>query len=329
MQLSTKVDFSWQIDKLQYHQNYFFMGSCFSENIGKLLLHLKFNVCQNPFGILYNPESIAFALDRIIDKQLFSESELIFDGNLWHSLAHHGSFSHTNKKTCLQQINNSLENAHADLKNTKILFISFGSSEVFEYLEDGFIAGNCHKLDAKLFKNRFLSIEEICNRYQFVIKKLLHFNPQLKICLSVSPVRYKKNGLSENATNKARLLLALQQICRQFEACFYLPTFEFFVDELRDYRFYQTDLIHPNETAIQLLWERLKPLWFDEQTQVKMKKLEKVINTSRHKPIHRNEKYYEQMKKLQEEMLLLEKEVNVSLQNELHDIDLILKNKMR
>lgn len=271
-------------NSINYQQRLLLMGSCFSENIGQKLIDAHLSCLSNPFGILYNPLSIAQALQRIVAQQPFEEQELFEHQGLYHSWAHHGSFSAGSKEETLTNINTHYQEAVSHLKQTDVLLITFGSSWVYEY--QGVTVANCHKVAEKNFTRRRLSVDEIVNTYTELIKTLSETNPQLRIIFSVSPIRYMRHGASENQTNKAILLLAVEQLVAQFDNAHYFPAYELVLDELRDYRFFAEDMIHPSKVAIDYVWERFVDTFFDKETQNLLPEIEKINKLMAHRPLH-------------------------------------------
>ena len=293
MQLSTPVEFPRLPFDLHHKQNLCFIGSCFAENVSHKFVEHKFPTLSNPFGVLYNPTSLANCINDIIDKK-FDESQMINHDGLWHSFAHHGSFSKTNKEEVIHEIKQSIEAAHLWLKQTDVLFITFGTASVFEYKNR--VVSNCHKLPAKAFARRRLSVSEIIETFGESLKKLRAFNPNLKVILTVSPVRYTKDGLHNNSLNKASLHLATESLIAQHDDCYYLPVYEFVIDELRDYRFFAQDMSHPSSVSVDYLWERISTHYFSPQTDALNKQIIKLIKAHQHRPLHSQPDTHNQFK---------------------------------
>lgn len=255
------------------------IGSCFAQNIGTLLKTDKFDVSINANGIIYNPISIVNALHRIIKNDIYTEEVLTFY-NKWVSFAHHGSFSSANKEDVLANINQSLHNAHQTLKKANALIITFGSAWVYEHDDFGIVA-NCHKLPAKKFNKRLLTVEEIVTAYTKLIKAI---DPKINIVFTVSPVRHIKDGLHENNLSKSVLHLAVKNITEQHKNCSYFPAYEIVTDELRDYRFYKDDLVHPTDMAINYVWEKFSAAYFDKDTTMLNEAIQHIVRAANHRP---------------------------------------------
>lgn len=270
--------------KISYTNKILFVGSCFSEEIGKRMLDLKFDVLQNPNGILYDPISITDALFSYIENKPFEEENLFELNGLWHSWKHHSVYSSVEKKEVLEKINNSIKEAHLFLQQSKILILTFGTAFNYQLKESFKNVANCHKAPSSFFIKALLPIEQIKADLLSVITALELFNPALKIILTVSPVKHIKDGVIENNRSKARLLEAANLVAEEKENVFYFPAYELVNDVLRDYRFYKEDLVHPNETAINFVFEKFSHAFFDETTRELRKELEKILSAVNHKP---------------------------------------------
>lgn len=293
MQLHTPVDTPSFPFEMTHHDKITFVGSCFADNMGQKFAHYKFNSLINPYGVLYNPASVSQCLNSLLSK-CFDDNQLIKHEKLWHSFAHHGSFSNTDKDTCLAHINTQHANAKTHLLSSEYLFLTFGTAHIFEY--NGDVVSNCHKLPSQAFTHRRLSVDEIVATIKSSIIALRQKNPTVKIIFTLSPVRYPKDGMHANSLSKATLLLALEKLC-QMEDCFYFPAYEIIMDELRDYRFYAEDMTHPNPTAINYLWERLESYCFNTATLQLNKHINKLIIATQHRPFNTQPEAHQQFLK--------------------------------
>jgi len=271
-------------EKINYSHKLLFVGSCFAENIGELLKKHKFNAMINPNGILYNPISIADSVINIIENKCITESELFFANECWNHWQFHSKFSNPDKQECLTTINNYIANAAVFLKQSDWLFITFGSAFVYKQNSTGELVANCHKLPQKQFTKHLLTIDEIIKKTSALIEKLTIFNPNLKIVFTISPVRYVRDGVVENNLSKARLIEAVHQLINTSINTLYFPSYELIIDDLRDYRFYKTDLVHPNEQAIDYVFEKLKDVSFDTESKLLFEKIKNIVIASSHKP---------------------------------------------
>lgn len=278
--------------KINYAHKLLFMGSCFTENIGETMQQYKFNVEINPNGVLYNPASMAIALRRYIDNKTVYENELFYANECWNSWEHHSRFSNTDKQTCLKAINNSISSAHDFIKQTDWLFITFGSAFLYKRNDTGELVANCHKVPQKEFAKHMLSVNEIVTDYQSLIQQLKAVNSNFKIIFTISPVRHIREGIVENNRSKARLIEAVHELIQQHDNTFYFPAYELIIDDLRDYRFYNSDLVHPNEQAISYVFEKLMNTVFDDNTKQLFEKIKDIITAKQHRPFNSNTEGY-------------------------------------
>lgn len=286
-----------------------FLGSCFTENIGNRMAELKYNTDINPFGILYNPVSVANGLRILLDKKVFTSEDLVEADGLWHSFFHHGRFSSPNKKETLEIINNRIKLSAEFLKSADFLFITFGTSWIYKYKKTGQTVSNCHKIPAAEFERERLTVDEIVKNYTELFTEIRKVNPSVQVVFTVSPIRHWKDGAVENQRSKAILLLAIDAITRDFgdDFCTYFPAYEIVMDELRDYRFYAPDMLHISEVAIDYIWEKFEKNLVDSESRETAKKVDKIVKAARHKPLHGNtDEYYRFLEKMNEKALQLE-----------------------
>lgn len=269
---------------IQYSDVISMIGSCFAENIGRKFQEGHFNILVNPHGIIYNPASINNTINQIINNKPITKSDLVYHNGIWHSFDHHGDFSSTNCDETLKHINQSLQVAHHHLKQSKFLFITFGTAWVYEYLESNKVVANCHKIPSTKFKRYRLEISEITTMFESLINELKHFNPDLNIAFTVSPVRHIKDGAHENQLSKSTLLLAIHQLIERNPRLLYFPAYEIVNDDLRDYRFYESDMLHPNKQAIDYIWSLFLENWFDKQAQTFFQEALEIEKAKQHRP---------------------------------------------
>ncbi|MFO8000034.1 MAG: GSCFA domain-containing protein [Marinilabilia sp.] len=234
----------------------FLTGSCFSGNIGHKFLEHRFPAMVNPFGVLYNPFSIARVLERVKEQTYCREEELVGHEGLWHHFDFHGRFSNTNQETVCRDINRTINETNSFLESAGFLIITFGTSYVYERIETGEVVANCHKFPSGDFYRYRLEPDEIVSLYKELIVSLRLFNPQLKIIFTVSPVRHWKDGAHGNQLSKSVLHLAIDKLCDLFDKVWYFPAYEILMDELRDYRFYSDDMFNPSALAVDYIWDR-------------------------------------------------------------------------
>jgi len=257
------------------------LGSCFAQNIGEQLSENKFDININPNGIIFNPISVINSLKRIINNEAYIADELIEYNEKWMSLAHHSSFDSFEKEACLTQINNALEISYKHIKKSKTIFITFGSAWVYEYVNFGIVA-NCHKIPNKQFTKRLLSVKEILIAFDAIKTDLKGFD----VVFTISPVRHVKDGLHENNLSKSTLLLAVNNLVEQHKNYHYFPAYELVIDELRDYRFYKDDLVHPTNKAVNYVWEKFRECYFSESTKNIITEIRQLKIAANHKPFN-------------------------------------------
>ncbi|GAF03597.1 GSCFA domain-containing protein [Saccharicrinis fermentans] len=276
----TEINVDESIHKIEYDTQVTFLGSCFADNMGHKFKECRLPALTNPFGVIYNPLSVAKVLKSIIHNISYTQEDLHYHNEVWLSFDHHGSFSKNKKEETLQLINDQCRISHHILKESDFLFITFGTAWVYQLKENDQIVANCHKYPSGHFHRYMLDIEKIIATYQQVLTELLAFNPHLKIVFTVSPVRHWKDGAHGNQISKATLLLAINKLCGQFNNCHYFPAYELLIDDLRDYRFYAEDMLHPNSTAIEYIWDKFEKSFFSIRTleyRNEMRKLEKAV----------------------------------------------------
>ena len=270
-----------------YSSPVLFMGSCFAESIGDKMCERKFPSMVNPFGVVYNPVSVALVLMRIMGGTPFGASELHKPNNLWFSFYHHTSFSSPDREECLEQINTSLAQAHAFWGKTEYLAITFGTARVYTHNKLNRVVANCHKIPAGEFTHSLLPVDEIVTLWSDLLTEILNAKKELRVILTVSPVRHWKDGPVGNQVSKSTLLLAVSQLVERFrERVFYFPSYEILLDELSDYRFYADDMIHLSSTAIDYIWNKFRSAAMDADTIKLSLDIERVMAAVNHRPLH-------------------------------------------
>jgi len=262
------------------------LGSCFVESISSKMLSASFSINVNPFGIVYNPISIANGLYDLMQSKMYAKEELFLSQDVYHSFSHHSRFSGTDMESVLNAINQTIFQASKFLQQANFLIITFGTANVYRLISSGKVVSNCHKLPAKLFREERLTIRFIIEQWNQLIQDLKKLNPNLKILFTVSPIRHWKNGANENQLNKSTLLLAINELVNANKNCSYFPSYEIMLDDLRDYRFYAEDMIHPNDLAINYIWEKFSGSYFSKQTNDLIKEWESILQIFNHKPFN-------------------------------------------
>lgn len=272
-----------------YRSKNFFLGSCFTENIGGNMQRLCFDTDINPFGILYNPVSIARSLQRLLSGEPFTREELFQHNGLWHSFMHHGRFSHASPEMALQAINDRFIQSAANLRTADFLFITLGTAWIYELKSTGKAVANCHKVPANEFRRFRLTVQEAVEHLKDALEALFEVNPGLHVVVTVSPIRHLKDGANGNQVSKSVLLLASDALVRGFgtDRCSYFPSYEIVNDELRDYRFYAEDMTHLSDVAIRYIWSRFSESLIDSESREMAKKIESIIRAVEHRPFNR------------------------------------------
>lgn len=293
---------------ISYRDRLLGVGSCFVENMGNRLIERAFRILVNPFGILYNPISISNALDRLIENKAVEKEELIEDQwGLFHHWDFHGDFSADEAENALAKMNQSLEAGSAYIRDSEVLVVTFGSAGVWELAENGKIVGNCHKFPGKIFTHRQLGIDEMTEAWINILSKLKNETKFEQVILTVSPVRYLQQGFEANSLSKAKLRLLCQDLTEKFNFVSYFPAFEILQDDLRDYRFYAKDLVHPSEMAVDYVWDVFQEALLDQSTRELSMQIEALQHAASHRPFNpRSEAHKEfcrnQIKKAEEIM---------------------------
>jgi hypothetical protein len=270
-----------QFPEIIHGDGVFTIGSCFSENISSRLSTLKFNCHSNPFGVSYNPVSIAKQLDRIAKQTLFEKSDLFKKEDLHNSFELHGSFFRSDEQSLLNEINETIHRSHVFLNKSKIAFVTLGTSWVYREKKTNTIVNNCHKFPSDHFYKELLSLDEIKKSIQDIHSSLKSINKDIQLVFTISPVRHLKDGFSENMRSKSLLKIAIEESLT--EGILYFPSYEIVMDDLRDYRYYEKDLIHPNEIALDYIFETFSGIFFSENTNRLNKEIRAVVNASAHK----------------------------------------------
>lgn len=262
------------------------VGSCFTEHIGARLSASKFSTFLNPFGIVYNPISMARCLEKLLAGGPFEASQLFENRGLWHSWEHHGHFSAPDGYAALAGMDAAAAQAADFLKKTDRLFLTLGTATVFSLRETGAVVANCHKMPASVFEKRRISVGEIVGALEPVLQKIGAQNPDFQVILTVSPVRHLRDGFAENQRSKAACLLACAELCERLPFAHYFPAYELVLDDLRDYRFFAADMVHPSEQAIEYVWEFFGEAFFSPETKRLLARLERLAAAARHRPFN-------------------------------------------
>jgi len=275
--------------QINYSDNIMLVGSCFTEHIGNKLEELKFSVLQNPNGILFDPRSVAYSLVSYSQNKEYEKNDLFFLNETWQSWQHHSRYANVDADKCLHGINESQKRAHQFLKNADWLIITLGSAFSYHLTEQGAPhaggVANCHRAPAQWFNKHMMTIEEINSALDACIHQLWQFNPKLKIIFTVSPVRHIRDGVIENNRSKARLIEVVHHLVNKFDRLYYFPAYELVIDVLRDYRFYDIDMVHPNYAATEFVLEKFSEYFIDEESRNAMEEVRKVVIARKHRAL--------------------------------------------
>lgn len=283
MQLHYRLPIKTEKFKITHLQRVVMLGSCFSENMGVKLDSAKFNVFVNPYGISFNPLSIAETLILILNEYNFKEEDIFEYDKAWFSWRHHSKIWGNEKNAFLNKLNQINKDSLLALEKAEYLIITPGTSFYYQLKDSGLIVNNCHKQSADLFYKKLAEPHIIIEKFRESFDLLKSINPKIKIIFTISPVRHLKEGAFENNVSKAQLFSAVSDLLKIYPNTIYFPAYEILMDELRDYRFYENDYVHPNELAIQVVWERFSDVFFTEETKEIIKKISSVNKAFEHK----------------------------------------------
>lgn len=279
---------------ISYKDKLLLTGSCFTEHIGNYLKDIKFNVLQNPNGILFDPLSVCSSLISYIHNKQYTKKDLFYLNDCWHSWQHHSRFSNPDADECIKNINASQNTAHEFLRDVDWLIITLGSSFSYKLSDTSAHVANCHKAPAQNFIKHLCTIEEIVTALDSTIHQLFHFNNKLKIIFTISPVRHLRDGVVENNRSKARLIEAVHHLVNKFEKLYYFPAYELVIDVLRDYRFFDVDLAHPNYAATQFVLEKFSENCFSDATKKLSEEIKKLAIAANHKAFNPQSQQHKQ-----------------------------------
>ena len=311
MKLQTNINLSKQSNnQIDYNSRVLLLGSCFAENIGHKFDYFKFQNSLNPFGILFHSLAIENLLARAINEEKYTKEELILFNEQWHCLDAHSSLSNSSRDVLQNNINSAINNLSIEIKDVSHVIITLGTSWVYRYLATDAVVANCHKIPQKQFSKELLSADEVLESLQAIISLLKSINTKVAIILTISPVRHLKDGFLENSQSKAHLITAAHQLIDYRKKIFYFPSYEIMMDELRDYRFYNEDMVHPNPLAVKYIWEKFREVWISEHAFEIMKSVDTIQKGLSHKPFNPNtERHRVFQKNLEEKILDLQQQL--------------------
>ncbi len=288
MKLQTNIPLTPEINQIEYSDKVILLGSCFTEHIGGKLDYFKFQNLQNPFGIIFHPLAIENLVKRAVEKTRFTEQDVFERDGQWFSFEAHSSVTATKQSDLVILLNARLEQFSNYLSEASHIVFTFGTAWVYRHITLDTVVANCHKIKQSTFKKELLSVQEISASIERVISLISEVNLSTQIIITVSPVRHLKDGFVENTRSKAHLIAGIHQFNGQQskisnpQSC-YFPSFEIMMDELRDYRFYGKDMLHPNATAIQYIWEKFQLVWIASETTTLQKEIDTIQKGLEHR----------------------------------------------
>lgn len=311
MQFKTTIDIPHALFEISHAQNGMSVGSCFSTNIGNRLHNAKFPILINPLGTIYNPVSIANTIDLLLGTKPFDEQHVFFANGVWQSYYLHTSFSSISKDEVLQKFQAVKAEFQSKFKSLDYVILTLGTSWVYELKDTHQIVNNCHKTPASQFNRRRLSVAECASVLKDAIENLRKSNPNLQVIFTISPIRHWKDGAHENQVSKSTLFLAIEELQNSLQNISYFPAYELLMDDLRDYRFYADDMLHPSDLAIEYIWEKFSETYFSKETKDLIKRIDSIQKALEHKPFNaESEEYKLFLKKTNLEIETLQKNYN-------------------
>ena len=307
--------------KIDYNTSVFLVGSCFVQNIGQKLINFGFSTYINPFGVLYNPLSVLNGLNILLSNKVYAAGDLIYYNDIWQSFDHYTGFSDKDQDVCLGKINTETDRSRKFIKSINYLILTFGTSWAYKYKENGKVVANCHKMPQSKFERFFIKSEEIVEAYYLFISEIRKIVPDLKVIFTVSPVRHLKDGAVGNMVSKSNLIMAVHQLTDEIPGTVYFPSYEIMMDDLRDYRFYNDDMLHPSDKAIDYIWEKFNTAFINKDVKFLMKEIFKINQVAGHKPSdHRSESYQKLISSNIEKAQNLQQKYGVNLDKIIHEL---------
>ena len=274
---------------LHHSDNVVLLGSCFSDNIGAKMHGALINATINPMGTLYNPMSIARGVQRLINNEPVAGKDLFMQSGVWNSYDFHSRHSMPDKQVTLDRMNSRIEQGHQALQQAKLLTITLGTAIVYRLKATGEVVANCHKVPQHEFERKMAPVSEMVRTLDEMLTALHSFNPNMNIILTVSPIRHIADGLDVNSLSKASLRVAIQEVmARHRDYCDYFPSYEIMLDDLRDYRFYSTDMVHPSEVAVEYIWQAFQATYLDDHSALAVARCERIHKRLQHRPMSAN-----------------------------------------
>ena len=309
MRLQTTIPLQpQQHNQIDYNSSVLLVGSCFVENIGNKLDYFKFQNLQNPFGVLFQPLAIEKLITNTINEKEYTEDDIFFHNEQWHCYDAHSKLSHASKEVLLNDLNKRIKTTKQQINESTHIVITLGTAWVYRHIETDALVGNCHKVPQKKFLKELLSVDEIVESLQSIASLLRSVNKKASILFTVSPIRHLKDGFLENMQSKAHLIAAIHQVVEPRNNLHYFPSYEIMMDELRDYRFYTEDMLHPNHTAVNYIWEKFQNVWISNDAFQTMEDVDIVQKGIQHIPFNPNSEAHQKfLKNLEQKKMLLQK----------------------
>lgn len=298
MELFSKIPIPKSNHPIDYHSKVVSLGSCFADEVGKKFDYFKFQHCTNPFGVLFHPLAMESVVNFALSEKKYTYEDVFFLNERWHCFDVHSAMSHPEKEEMLSALNERLKTTRQEISLATHFIITLGTAWVYKHIETGHTVANCHKVPQKSFEKRLLTVEEIANSIENLVSKVKEVNPEVDFIFTVSPVRHLKDGFVENQLSKSHLIAGLHQVLENKNSpprllsevevwgASYFPSYEILMDELRDYRFYADDLVHPNQLAVDYIWNRFAEVYFSENTFSTMKEVDTIQKGLAHKPFN-------------------------------------------
>ncbi|MFH6958178.1 GSCFA domain-containing protein [Flavobacterium aquidurense] len=311
MQFRTQIPISKTNNPIDYNAKIISIGSCFAENMAEKFDYLKFQNSANPFGIIFNPVSIEKIISRIVKEEFYTEKDVFFYNERWHSYEVHSDLSNSDRQELLETLNKAISETYKYLKEATHIIITYGTSWIYRNTENDAIVANCHKVPQKQFLKELLSVDVIEKSVQNTIDLVQVLNPDMNFIFTVSPVRHIKDGFAENQLSKSHLFAAVHEVLKthnsQLTTHNYFPSYEIMMDELRDYRFYAEDMLHPNQVAIDYIWQKFSENYMAESSIATMQEIAEIQKSLRHRSFNpESEQHQKFLAKLQEKIKLVE-----------------------
>ena len=312
MNFTTRIPIAQSNQPIDYNSRVVCLGSCFAVNIGQKFDYFKFRNTTNPFGVLFSPAALEKCIGFAVNKKLFTETDIFFHEGRWHCFDAHSELSHPDKNMFLNNLNTAVAIAHEALQSATHITITLGTAWIYRHLETNSFVANCHKVPQKEFSKQLLSVNEIKTSLQNILNLIAKISLQAQVTFTISPVRHLKDGFTENQWSKSNLISALHEILNTEHRTLntgYFPSYEIMMDELRDYRFYAEDMIHPNQTAVNYIWERFTEAYITPDAQQTMQQADAIQKALQHRSFNPDSEQHSAFTaKLQQKIMALQQQ---------------------